>query len=298
MKLTVLALVVLTTVNPPVVLGAVNYRCNCGDFGVYYDPLFILRQALGKFRSCWAPLDLRLKTLWRNEKYPDTFEFSTTFQCQNNKHFINFSLDNSKGAIVWDERFYYLPILEQIDNELILNERLFPWYQAPTYFNCGNIQEGENVDYVNPGRVNFPPLYYIDRCYKQTPIDVFVEVSTSSEKSTCTSQSWWYNEYDVIRSVHFLEFCKTPRILSVEVQHGSQNNEERWFSSSLEATYECDYGDQYTFKIEHWKSSIASEDLECAANKDDVSLLFEKFTFVPGVTTCSELYTLFTNHIG
>ena len=276
---------------------SILYRCNCGEIGTYFNPIYILRQVMGKYRTCWSPLYFQIYSRWNDKTFPDKVEFSTAFHCRLKKHYFSMQLENSKGAFTFDERYFTNGGIEKTSAGLEVSEKKFPYFMANSFFNCQNIPEGQNVNYVNNGPYSYPPMNYEDACFKQTPIDILIDVETPKERSTCKSKSWWYNEFDLLRSTHIFEFCKTPRVLALSVDYGADKTSPGRLSSVLTVTYECEYGVEYTFKIEHRVTNELYPDPICRNNRVDVDPIFGNFTFVKGQTSCRDVYNFFIRKI-
>jgi hypothetical protein len=206
-------------------------------------------------------------------------------------------LENEKGAFIFDERYFANGGIEKKGSTLQIAEKKFPYFMTNSYFNCQNISDGNNVKYVNNGPFAYPAMKYQDACFKQTPIDILIDVETPNERSSCKSKSWWYNEFDLLRSTHVFEFCKTPRVLSLSVDFGTDKTSPGRLSSVLTVTYECEYGVEYTFKIEHRVTDEIYPDAFCRNNRVDVDPLFGAFTFIRGKTTCRDIYNFFISKI-
>ena len=63
-----LSIVIL--VMTPTTGQTVHYRCNCGEIGTYYNPIYVFRQVMGKYRTCWSPLYFNLYSHWNDETFP------------------------------------------------------------------------------------------------------------------------------------------------------------------------------------------------------------------------------------
>ena len=284
-------------VIPPATAQTLNYRCNCGEIGTYYNPIYVFRQVMGKYRTCWSPLFFNSYSHWNDQTFPDRLDFSTAFQCRDKRHDLQIILTNDSGAFTLDERYFASQAILKTSDGLEVSERTFPYFQANSYFNCQNIPVGKNINYTNPGPYAFQRMTYSDPCYKQTPIDVRIEVETATDHSVCVSKAWWFDEFDLLRSIHIFEFCKTPRVLAMEVVFGNDATGPGRLSSGLTVTYECDYGVEYTFKIEHRVSDTPSTDQICRNNKVDVDPLFGAFSYIKGITSCKDVYNFFVRKI-
>jgi hypothetical protein len=290
--------VLLLTLLPGLVFSqGVNYRCNCGEIGTYYNPIYIFRQVMGKYRQCWSPLFFNIGTYWKNSEFPDKVDFSTAFQCRDKQHNLKLTMKNEIGAFTLDNRYSGSQSIVSGPSGLEISEKKFPYFKASSFFNCQNIPEGKDVKYENKGPYTYPRMNYDDPCLRTTPVDILIETKTESETSSCSSKSWWYSEFDLLRGVHIFDFCKTPRVKSMQVILGDQNTGDQRLSSSLDVTYECDYGVEYSFNIEHRVSDKSDPNLLCRSNKVDVDPLFEAFIYEAGKTTCSQVYNFFIRKI-
>ena len=69
MNLHLLAMLsIVTMVIASVASEPVTYRCNCGEIGTYYNPIYVFRQVMGKYRTCWSPLYFNLYSHWNDEE--------------------------------------------------------------------------------------------------------------------------------------------------------------------------------------------------------------------------------------